>query len=46
MKNIEYAYNEEPRQLLIDKKEGKFIEKAKTWVEFAKFKDVLKYIYM
>ena len=45
--NIEYAYNEEPRQLLIDKKEGKFIEKAKTWVqEFAKFKDVLKYIYM
>ena len=45
--NIEYAYNEEPRSLLLDKKENKFIEKAKSWVqEFAKFKDILKYLYM
>ena len=45
--NIEYAYNEEPRSLLLDKKEDKFIEKAKSWVqEFAKFKDILKYLYM
>ena len=45
--NIEYAYNEEPRSLLLDKKEDKFIEKAKSWVqEFAKFKHILKYLYM
>ena len=45
--NIEHAYNEEPRSLLLDKKEDKFIEKAKSWVqEFAKFQDILKYLYI
>lgn len=45
--NVEYGYDEEPRHLLLDKKEDKFIEKAKAWVqEFAKFKDILKYMYM
>ena len=45
--NIEYAYDEEPRFLLINKKEDMFIGKAKSWVqEFAKFKDILKYLYM
>ena len=45
--NFEHDYDEEPRQLLMEKKESKFIEKAKTWVqEFAKFKDILKYLYI
>lgn len=43
--DVDHAYDEEPRQLLEDKKEGEFIEKAKAWVrEYAKVEDIEKYM--
>lgn len=43
--DADHGYGEEPRKLLLEKKEDQFIEKAKTWVrEFAKLEDIEKYM--
>ena len=41
----DHGYGEEPKKLLVEKKENEFIEKAKAWVrEYAKLEDIEKYM--
>ena len=43
--DFNHGYNEEPADLLINKKENEFIEKAKLWVrEYAKLEDIEEYM--
>ena len=41
----DHGYGEEPRKLLLDKKENEFIAKAKEWVrQYAKVDDIEQYM--
>ena len=41
----DHGYGEEPKQLLLDKKENEFIAKAKEWVrQYAKVDDIEQYM--